>query len=68
MKTPMPAIITEVPAYARLQREMHAALLAQNPQWIGENGQSPQCDDYDRRFAQLLSFCRGFERAHTLAS
>ena len=45
----------EVPAYAQLQREMHDALLAQHPEWILPNGESPTCDSYDARFADLLS-------------
>ena len=44
------------PAYAALQREVHDALLAQHPEWIGRNGDCPTCDDYDRRFAELLGF------------
>lgn len=64
----MPAGIVEVPAYAQLQREIHAALLRQNPEWIGENGECPQCDDYDRRFAELLSFSRALERARAVTA
>jgi hypothetical protein len=45
----------EVPAYAQLQREMHHALLAQHPEWILPNGESPTCDSYDARFAALLN-------------
>lgn len=44
----------EVPGYAELQREIHNALLAQHPEWILPNGESPTCDSYDRRFAELL--------------
>ena len=44
----------EVPAYAQLQREVHDALLAQHPEWILPNGDSPTCDSYDARFAELL--------------
>ena len=45
----------EVPAYAELQQAMHNALLTQHPEWVQRNGSCPECDDYDRRFAQLLS-------------
>ena len=41
-------------AYAKLQQHMHEALRAQNPHWIGPDGKSPICDDYERRFAELL--------------
>jgi hypothetical protein len=44
----------EVPAYAQLQREIHDALLQQNPDWILPNGECPSCDSYDARFAELL--------------
>ena len=40
--------------YADLQREIHDALLAQHPGWILRTGDSPTCDSYDARFAELL--------------
>jgi len=60
----------EVPGYAKLQREIHNALLAQNPDWILPNGESPTCDSYDARFAELLrqltqSATRTFKRLNT---
>ena len=54
----------EAPAYVALQREMHDALLMQHPEWIERDGNSPKCDDYDRRFAQLLSCLVTCERAN----
>lgn len=56
--------LAEVPAYAKLQRTMHDALLTQHPEWIERDGNSPTCDDYDRRFARLLDFSLTVERAH----
>ena len=53
--THFPRLAVEVPAYAQLQREMHDALLEQHPEWILPNGDSPTCDSYDARFAELLS-------------
>jgi hypothetical protein len=47
--------VAEVPVYARLQREMHDALLAQHPEWILPNGDSPTCRFYDARFAKVLT-------------
>jgi len=47
-------LVTEVPGYAELQREMHDALRAQHPEWIDEDGNSPTCDSYEARFAELL--------------
>ena len=54
----------EAPAYADLQRTMHDALLQQHPEWIERDGNCPKCDDYDRRFAQLLGLSLAFARAH----
>jgi hypothetical protein len=51
-----PSRFAEVPAYAELQRTMHSALLTQHPEWVERDGNCPTCDDYDRRFAQLLDF------------
>jgi hypothetical protein len=59
-------LVDAVPAYAELQREVHDALLAQHPEWILPSGDCPTCDDYDRRFAQLLGFSLKFERARAV--
>jgi hypothetical protein len=40
--------------YAELLQQMHEALRAQNPQWVKPDGESPICDDYERRLAELL--------------
>ena len=60
----LPALAVEAPAYVQLQREMHDALLAQHPEWIGGDGKCSTCDDYDRRFAELLRFSLAIERTH----
>jgi hypothetical protein len=62
--TSFPAIAPEAPAFVALQRQMHDALLAQHPEWIERDGNCPKCDDYDRRFAELLSFFLISGRAH----
>jgi hypothetical protein len=62
--TPLPNVIAEVPGYAALQRHMHHALRAQHPEWIESNGDSPKCDLYESRFAQLLSLSLVTKRAH----
>jgi hypothetical protein len=46
--------------YAELKRQIHEALRSQNPQWVDANGESRICDEYDRRFAELLE---AFERS-----
>jgi hypothetical protein len=68
--TSSPDLIPELPAYAELQRQMHDALLIQNPEWIQRNGDCPRCDDYDRRLAELLSLSLAMKRAnaHTTSS
>ncbi len=62
--TLLPNLIAEVPGYAALQRHMHQALRAQHPEWIEPNGDSPTCDSYESRFAQLLNFSLATEGAH----
>ena len=47
-------LATEVSVYTELQREIHYALRAQHPEWVQPNGESPTCDSYESRFAELL--------------
>ena len=47
--------------YAELRRRMHDALRVQNPQWVEPDGESPICDDYERRFNELLDALSGDE-------
>ena len=42
--------------YAELQKQLHNDLLAQHPEWIQPDGNCPTCEDYDRRFDELISF------------
>lgn len=44
----------EIPGYTQLQRQMHNALRAQHAEWVQPNGDSPTCDSYESRFAELL--------------
>lgn len=62
--TSLPSLTVQAPAYVALQREMHDALLMQNPEWFEGDGNCPKCDEYDRRFAELLGFFLTFERAN----
>ena len=48
---PTPSVRT----YGELQRQLHKDLLAQHPEWIDADGNCPACDDYERRFARLIS-------------
>jgi hypothetical protein len=63
--TSFPTLARHAPAYVALQREMHDALLMQHPEWIERDGNCSKCDDYDRRFAQLLSSFLTLARANT---
>ena len=40
---------------ASCRRQLHKDLLAQHPEWIDADGNCPTCDDYERRFARLIS-------------
>ena len=61
--TPLPALPVEAGAYVALQRQMHDALLRQHPEWMERDGNCAKCDEYDRRFARLLSLFLTFKRA-----
>lgn len=48
-------LIPGVAGYVALQRHIHEALREQHPEWIDANGDSPTCDFYESRLAELLS-------------
>jgi hypothetical protein len=52
---PAPKPIPSVRTYGELQRQLLKDLLAQHPEWIDAEGNCPTCDEYERRFAQLIS-------------
>jgi len=60
--TSLPALAVEAAPYVALRREMHDALLVQHPDWVERDGTCPTCDDYDRRFAELLGLSLAFNR------
>lgn len=43
-----------VSGFALLQHQIHDDLRSQHPEWIEPNGESPMCDFYEERLAQLL--------------
>jgi hypothetical protein len=49
-------------SYAELQKKLHDDLLAQHPEWIDPDGNCPTCEDYDRRFAELISIFQAASR------
>jgi len=44
----------EIHAYSDLQQRIHQDLRVQHPEWVEPNGESPICDSYESRLAELL--------------
>ena len=49
-----PKVESEICSYAELQRQIHAALRVEHPEWIQPNGDCPTCESYESRLAELL--------------
>ena len=47
-------VTTEVEPYVQLQQQMHDALLKEHPEWVQPDGESPICEAYESRLAELL--------------
>ncbi len=45
----------KIRSYAELRALIRASLRVQHPEWIQPNGESPICDEYEARLADLLS-------------
>jgi hypothetical protein len=56
-----PALPGPVRSYAELQQQIHHDLRVQHPEWVEPNGNSPICDSYERRLAELIGFFRSAE-------
>jgi hypothetical protein len=52
----------EIRSYVQLQHQIHDALREQHPEWIEQNGDSPICESYESRFAELLELFQSNER------
>jgi hypothetical protein len=50
-----------VRSYAELQQQIRHDLRIQHPEWVEPNGNSPICDSYERRLAELIDFFRSAE-------
>ena len=48
----------EIHSYIQLQQQIHDALRVQHPDWVEPNGNSPTCDSYESRLAELLGLSR----------
>ena len=44
----------EIHSYIDLQRQIHEDLRVQHPEWVEPSGESPICDSYELRLAELL--------------
>jgi hypothetical protein len=48
-------------SYTDLQQQIHDDLRVQHPEWVEPNGDSPICDRYERRLAELITFFQSAE-------
>jgi hypothetical protein len=55
----------KIRSYAELRELIRFSLRAQHPEWIEPNGDSPICDSYEARFAELLGLTHTREDAKT---
>jgi hypothetical protein len=52
---PLPPVTFEnIRSYTELRKLIRVSLRVQNPDWVEPNGDSPLCDSYEARFAELL--------------
>jgi hypothetical protein len=49
----------QIHSYRDLQQQIHNDLRRQHPDWIEPNGNSPICDFYEARLAELLGVTQG---------
>ena len=54
LKPSLMPISKKIRSYAELQELIRVSLRAQHPEWVEPNGDSPICDYYEARFAELL--------------
>lgn len=45
----------QIRTYAELQRRIHHDLRVQHPEWVKPDGESPICDLYERRSAEMIA-------------
>jgi len=53
---------SSISTYNELRQRIHEDLRTQHPEWVEPNGDSPICDLYERRFAELITFFQSGER------
>ena len=61
------AMSDKIRSYAELREFIRVSLRIQHPEWVAPNGDSPVCDSYEARFAELLGLThpRGDDAANT---
>jgi hypothetical protein len=53
------AMSHQIHTYTELRQQIHNDLRIQHPEWVQPNGESPMCDSYEARLAELFeSFTR----------
>jgi hypothetical protein len=57
---PQPIVMShQIHTYTELRKQIHNDLRIQHPEWVQANGESPMCDSYEARLAELFeSFTR----------
>ena len=54
----------QIHTYTELRQQIHNDLRIQHPEWVQLNGESPMCDSYEARLAELFeNFTRTGERS-----
>ena len=48
------AMSHQIHTYTELRQKIHDDLRIQHPEWVEPNGESPKCDSYELRLAELL--------------
>jgi hypothetical protein len=51
----------KIRSYTELRKLIRVSLRIQNPEWVKPNGDSPLCDSYEARFAELLGLTHPLE-------
>jgi hypothetical protein len=59
-RLPQPIVMShQIHTYTELRKQIHNDLRIQHPEWVQANGESPMCDSYEARLAELFeSFTR----------
>jgi len=52
-------MLNVIHSYGELLDQIHKDLRVQHPEWVQPNGDSPICDSYELRLAELLGLTQG---------